>query len=758
LVHGSINALETTVSDDKSNPWLNWPGNPFTLAQQATDYWVDAAQRSILFMDVLRQRGDERNHRAEQTAPHVLSFAFDVVMDGRHLERPVNYGLCYIAPPDGIAPDPTKRPFIVFDPRAGHGPGIGGMKQDSEIGVVLKAGHPCYFVGFLPHPVPDQTIEDVCRAEARFIAKVAELHPQADGKPALIGNCQAGWQIMMTSALHPDLVGPLVLAGAPLSYWAGVRGKNPMRYLGGTLGGTWMTALAGDLGNGIFDGAQLVENFEKMNPSNTLWSKNYNVYSKIDTEAHRFLEFEKWWGNPVLLNAGEMQYIADSLFVGNRLSDAALLDSEGRRIDLRNIKSPIVVFCSWGDDITPPQQALGWVLDLYEDDAALVAGGQTIIYSMHQSIGHLGIFVSASVANKEHEEFTAAMDMIDIMPPGLYEAVFLDKDEQMLQAEIASGDMAAGDYVMRFERRDLESLRALGGNDEEDERRFATVARVSEINKNLYKTFASPLVKTMVTEASAEKLREAHPLRMRYTAFSSKNPLLNTIPQMAERVRAERRPVGKDNIFLQMQEAMAQQIVDALDRYRDARDQATEQMFLNVYGSPALQALVGLNTEGGRPRRIGRDIAREAAGSAHRAALALKTAEGGATEAIIRGLLYIYRSPEMSAADERAFATIRQLKLRTSDDKAMSVTLFKAILRDQYLMLQVDEEAAMRDLPLLLPAEPEARAAALGIVRQVAGATGTLSGDGAARLERVAAMFGPQAPKLAVVRKKKKAG
>jgi pimeloyl-ACP methyl ester carboxylesterase len=744
------------VSDDKTtNPWLNWPGNPLNLAQQASDYWVDAVQRSVLFMDVLRERGNERNHRAEQTAPHVLTFKFEVVMDGRQLERPVNYGLLHILQPDGVQPDPTKRPFIVFDPRAGHGPGIGGMKHDSEIGVVLKAGHPCYFVGFTPHPVPGQTIEDVCRAEAQFIARVAELHPEADGKPALIGNCQAGWQIMMTSALNPDLVGPLVLAGAPLSYWAGVRGKNPLRYLGGVLGGTWMTALAGDLGNGIFDGAQLVENFEKMNPSNTLWSKNYNVYSKIDTEAQRFLDFEKWWGNPVLLNAGEMQYIADSLFVGNRLSDAALLDSAGHRIDLRNVKSPIVVFCSWGDDITPPQQALGWVLDLYEDDAALVSGGQTIIYSMHQSIGHLGIFVSASVANKEHEEFTAAMDMIDIMPPGLYEAVFLDKDEEMLQAEIASGDLAAGDYVMRFERRNLDALRALGGNDVADERRFATVARVSEINKGLYQTFASPLVKSLVTDTSAEHLREAHPLRMRYTAFSSKNPLMDQIPALAEKVRAERRPVAKDNVFLQMQEAWSKQIVEALDRYRDVRDQATENIFLGVYGSPLLQALVGLSTDGGKPRRIGRDIAREAAITANRAAAALKTKEGGVTEAIIRGLLYIFRSPEMSAADERAFAAMRQLRLRTSDDKEMSVTLLKKILREQYLMLQVNEEAALNDLPLLLPDEPEARTTALGIVRQVAGATGTLTGEAAVRLERVATIFGPQAPKLAVVRKKK---
>jgi hypothetical protein len=86
---------------------VNWFSNPFNLAQQATDYWIDAAQRSILFMDVLRERGDERNHRAEQTAPHVLTFQFEVVMDGRHLERPG--GLLHILQPDGITPDPSVR-------------------------------------------------------------------------------------------------------------------------------------------------------------------------------------------------------------------------------------------------------------------------------------------------------------------------------------------------------------------------------------------------------------------------------------------------------------------------------------------------------------------------------------------------------------------------------------------------------------------------------------------------------------------------
>jgi hypothetical protein len=266
------------------SPW------PMPGANDLLDYWVDAWQRSILLLDVLRQRGNNCVEHNARKAPNVLSFDAELVLDGRMLPRPVNYGLVRIIPPKGTSIDPNKRPFIVFDPRAGHGPGIGGMKHDSEIGVALAAGHPCYFVGFLPDPVPGQTIEDVCEAEARFVEEVVARHPNAEGKPCLIGNCQAGWQIMMMSAIHPEKVGPIMLAGSPLSYWAGVHGKNPMRYLGGLLGGTWLTSLSGDLGNGIFDGANLVANFESLHPDNTYWKKIYNVYSKIDTEPPRFLD------------------------------------------------------------------------------------------------------------------------------------------------------------------------------------------------------------------------------------------------------------------------------------------------------------------------------------------------------------------------------------------------------------------------------------------------------------------------------------
>ena len=106
---------------------------------------------------------------------------------------------------------------------------------------------------------------------------------------------------------------------------------------------------------------------ESQNPANTLWTKQYNVYSKIDTEAARYLGFERWWGGHVNLNAEEIQFIVDELFVGNNLAAGRIKTSDGTAIDLRNIRSPIVVFCSKGDNVTPPQQALGWILDLYDE-------------------------------------------------------------------------------------------------------------------------------------------------------------------------------------------------------------------------------------------------------------------------------------------------------------------------------------------------------------------------------------------------------
>ncbi len=700
-------------------------------ARDYADYLVDWWQRSILFADVLRQRGNVHFEQAEKLAPNVLRFGYDLILDGRTLDRPVNYALVRIRPPEGVLFDPRKRPFVVFDPRAGHGPGIGGMKQDSEIGVALAAGHPCYFVGFLPTPVAGQTIGDVCRAEAAFIAAVIAHHPEADGKPCLIGNCQAGWQVALTSAIHPDLAGPLILAGAPLSYWAGVHGKAPMRYTGGLLGGSWLASLASDLGAGLFDGAALVQNFENLNPANTWWTKNYNLYSKIDTEAQRFLDFEKWWGSPVLLNGAEIQFIVDELFIGNKLTAGEILTSEGVRVDLRNIRSPIVVFCSHGDDITPPPQALDWILDLYSSEEEIIAAGQTIVYCLHPDIGHLGIFVSGSVATKQHEEFAQNIDFIDVLPPGLFEATFVAKDGKTIHPELLPTD-----YAMSFHPRTLADLRALGGNSPDDDLCFATVARLSDVVQGLYRTLLQPAVRAASTEWSAAGLRRLNAHRLRFELFSDRNPWLAPLAAAAGAVRAHRRPAAPDNPFLAWQAAVSEQMVGALDAFRETRDRWVEETFLGLYGSPLLQAALGLRSDHAEARRrIGRDVEREAAVAERIARLRQSFTEGAGPQAITRALIYLLRAAP--GIDERSFALLRQLRDLHPATAAPSLAQFKDLVRQQFLLVHLDEEQAVESLPALLRNSDLESAALLDLLRQVVSAGGAPSPEVNRRFRRL---------------------
>jgi pimeloyl-ACP methyl ester carboxylesterase len=702
--------------------------NPFAAA---FEYMIDAGQRSVLFLDVMRQRGNQyRDHLAE-TVPHVLDYSVELVIDGRTLERPTNYGLVRVVPPKGVEIDPTRRPFVVIDPRAGHGPGIGGFKADSEIGVALKAGHPCYFVGFMPEPVPGQTIADVARAEAAFLEKVISLHPSADGKPCVIGNCQAGWAVMILAALRPELAGPLIIAGAPLSYWAGVHGKNPMRYAGGMLGGSWLTALTSDLGGGKFDGAWLVQNFENMNPANTLWTKQYNVFSKVDTEAPRYLEFEKWWGGHVTLNAEEIQFIVDELFVGNNLAAGQIKTSDGAVVDLRNIRSPIVVFCSKGDNITPPQQALGWILDLYGDVNDIRAHGQTIVYTVHESIGHLGIFVSGGVAKKEHSEFSSNIDLIDVLPPGLYEATFT-----RTSAETTSADLVTGEWVMRCEPRTLDDIRAMGGNSPDDELRFATAARVSEINLAAYRTFVQPWVKLMAPQANGW-LSAMHPLRLPYEVFSKSGPLMSAVEKAAETVRERRAPADPGNPFLALQEQSSKQIVGALEAWADARDRLTEATFMAVYGSPVLQAAVGATPDMIARRKPGKSSLHAELLRMRIAEIKSRTESGGLKESAIRGLLYV--GMKRGGADERSLEALR--RLRGNDDSPLALSQFKALVREQFFLLLLDEEAAIQAIPKMLPASLDERRKALAGIGQVLSATGEVSGEARERFRRIARLF-----------------
>jgi pimeloyl-ACP methyl ester carboxylesterase len=682
--HKAAAALETAM------PKLLVPG----IDKAFAEYARDVEQRWTLFLDTLCRRGDACAARESEGFRTVLAFDYDVIVDGRGLDRPVNYSLVRIHPPAGTTPPREDgRPWVIIDPRAGHGSGIGGFKSESEVGVALKGGHPVYFVIFYPDPVPGQTLADVCAAEALFLREVRSRHPRSP-KPLVTGNCQGGWAAMILAATHPDLMGPVVIAGAPLSYWAGVNGRNPFRYFGGIAGGALPALLSCDLGGGKFDGANLVMNFEQLNPGKTWFRKNFDLFANVDTEAERFLEFERWWSGFYLMNENEIRWIVENLFIGNKLTRGEAFLSDGTPVDLKRIEAPIVVFASHGDNITPPQQALNWIPDLYKSAEELRAHGHVIIYTLHDSVGHLGIFVSAQVANNQHRQIGSVVKTIESLAPGLYEMLIS-----------RNGD----DCTVSFEARTMDDILKLDDGREE-EADFAAVAGLSEWASKTYELTLQPLVQSLVTPEVAAMTKTLHPMRLQQSFFSHDNPLFSGFAEHAEEVRRQRAPATSDNVFVQFEQLSADWIEQGWNLYRDARDASIELTFHTLYGTPWMKRLGEARHQRSQPHDITK--------LPHVQEVIGKARLGGYAEGIIRMLILLARTR----------GSVRRDRLERSDKLLQSQPPFSSMtpedrtrmIYEQSLIVEFAGNQAITTLPDIL-VDPVDRYRSLNFVLSIAG-------------------------------------
>lgn len=534
---------------------------------------MDLAQRWLLFLDTLRERADNMIEHERQGMPPLLDFDFETLLDARRFDRPVNYALLKITRhgddcwDDCV--DAAKAPVVVVDPRAGHGPGIGGFKHDSAVGMAMHAGHPVYFVVFFPEPVPGQTLEDVHNALRRFVEDVARRHPGAP--PVLYGNCQAGWAVALLAADCEGWSGPVVLNGAPLSYWAGDTATSPMRTMGALTGGAWAAHLLADLGDGRFDGAWLAQNFENLQPEKAIWEKYAELFSRIDTERDRFLEFERWWTGYYKLSREEILAITGNLFIGNRLEAGEMRLGDGCTINLRRMRNPIVVFASEGDNITPPEQALGWIARLYPDTGALKAAGQRIVYLRHPHVGHLGIFVSASVAKLEHRAILESLNEIAALEPGLFELVI----------ENPSGDPDCHKpaFSVRFEPRDVADLAGTA-----EDAGLAQAAQVSRIGEAAYDLVLGPWIRAATTPTSASALEAMHPMRWSKMMFSERfNPWMGFVRTAAATLADARQPLPENALEIIAERKLIVVTGAMIAATRKSRDAWLRQTFLTLY-------------------------------------------------------------------------------------------------------------------------------------------------------------------------------
>jgi hypothetical protein len=95
------------------------------------------------------------------------------------------------------------------------------------------------------------------------------------------------------------------------------------------------------------------------------------------------------------------------------------------------------------------------------------------------------------------------------------------------------------------------------------------------------------------------------------------------------------------------------------------------------------------------------------------------------------------------AVDERAFEAIRRIRAAHPAGDPLPLPEFKAMVRDQFLMLLIDQKAAIATLPgLLADVDPELRRKAFGVMRDVLSVGGAIAGEVAERLRQAAPWFG----------------
>jgi uncharacterized protein DUF3141 len=203
-------------------------------------------------------------------------------------------------------------------------------------------------------------------------------------------------------------------------------------------------------------------------------------------------------------------------------------------------------------------------------------------------------------------------------------------------------------------------------------------------------------------------------------------------------VRKNRRPVAPDDPFIAMQENVSNQVIAALDGWRDCIEAVAERTFLTVYGSPPLQAAAGIDpADRGPLRKLAKNRVYQELLQNRIAELKARIPVGGLRQAVIRALIFVNLG--RGSVDERGFETVRRLRSRYGD---MPLSEFKTLVRDQFAMLLIDEKAALAALPAMLPADPATRIQGFNAVRQVMAACGETSAEDERRLSEIRPLFG----------------
>ena len=280
----------------------------------------------------MRARAVQYEGHAGEPAPNVLDYEAELVLDGRTLAKPVNYLLARIVPPEGeidAEEAALRRRRSARRPRAGHRR-LQGRQRDRR----GDAGRPSLLLRRLParpRARPDDRGRGARQARLpRGGRRAATRRPRASRSS--IGNCQAGWAVLIARrdppralrADHGRRLAALLLGRRPRQGADALLRRAARRLLAD---GADRRPRRRQVRRRLA-GAELRDPATPPTPTGPSSTRCGPTWTP---SADRYLDFEKWWGGHVTLNAAEMQFIVDQLFIGNRLAAGELTFSDGTR-------------------------------------------------------------------------------------------------------------------------------------------------------------------------------------------------------------------------------------------------------------------------------------------------------------------------------------------------------------------------------------------------------------------------------------------
>lgn len=543
------------------------------IVSDAVDYWVDSAQRWLLFWDCLRRSGNA--FLADAPEPEGETDPEDRAWTTHGLQiRPVPAD-------DGVVTDPAKRPVLVFDPRAGTEAGDATLNE--TVRRALYAGHAVYQAVLeieAADSEPDpQALE---AAETAALALVAGLHGQAEAGPVRIGRCSDLPRIAALVLLDSDGVGADLVDAVPSSYWCGTEWAGPFRWLGALAGGQWLASFDRDLCGGRQDGSARAAAPFWTDTAARLWEEPAALYQDVDAAAPAYLA-RAWRRDRRYRKRTENGrfHVGGPGLAGMDAPEGTLLLDDGAAVDLRAAPGPVLLHASdFGrDDAT---RALGTqIRRAFGSVEQIVTAGRVVVYCRDRVTGQVSALIMPAAQGAHARALQNDLLRLCDLPPGLYE----------MAAEAVPHPDAAGTPI-------TEDVRAsLVPRGFDDDALFADTApaadplqdRAADWSASLdwfYKMTVRPWVRLWPTKTAAATTRALYPARAWRTICSDANPAMAAVKGLAGLVREDRRPAAVDNDFVAAERSLARQFSVILRSLCTQRDEAMRAFYGLVFGNP----------------------------------------------------------------------------------------------------------------------------------------------------------------------------